>query len=151
MGTLYANAVCAHASLCLDTKESAMANANYATQAKTASGINLLLGVWLVASAWIFLYDGSSAGAWNSVAVGALIFVIGLTRVVSLVGPLLARVNVVLGLWTIASPWIFGYAAAEPAMWNSVVVGIVVTLLALWSANATVWRDRKESHLPARG
>ena len=128
-----------------------MANANYAAQAKTASSVNLLLGVWLVASAWIFLYDGSTAGAWNSVAVGAVIFVIGVTRVVSLVRPLLARVNVVLGLWTIASPWVFGYAAGEPAMWNSVVVGIVVTLLALWSANATVWRDRKESHLPVGG
>jgi len=136
---------------CLDKKEAVMANANYAAQAKTASGINLLLGIWLVASAWIFLYDGSSAGAWNSVAVGALVFVIGLTRVLSLVGPLLARVNVILGLWTIASPWVFGYEAAAPAMWNSVVVGIVVTLLALWSANATVWRDRKESHLPVGG
>jgi SPW repeat len=130
-----------------------MTHMNYGNQARTASGINLVLGAWLIASPWIFGYYASagplSAGTWNSVVVGALILVIGLTRVVSLVGPGLARVNVVLGLWTIASPWIFGYAAGEPAMWNSIVVGIVITLLALWSANATVLRDRRESHLAA--
>ncbi len=126
-----------------------MPNTSYTTQAKTASGINLVLGAWLVASPWIFGYQSTGAGAWNSVVVGALILAIGLTRVVSLVGPGLARVNVVLGLWTIASPWIFGYAAGEPGMWNSVVVGIVVAILALWSANATVLRDRQDSHLVA--
>ena len=127
-----------------------MKSSDYAAQAKTASSINLILGAWLVASAWIFIYGSgtAAAGAWNSVVVGALIFIIGVTRVVSLVGPLLARVNVVLGLWTIASPWVFGYGTGEPAMWNSVVVGIVVTLLALWGANATVFRNRRETHLP---
>jgi hypothetical protein len=91
-----------------------------------------------------------SSACWDSVVVGALIFIIGLTRVVSLVGPALARVNVVLGLWTIASPWIFGYATGEPGMWNSVAVGIAVVILALWSANATVLRDRQESRLATR-
>ena len=124
-----------------------MANVNYTTQAKTASGINLVLGAWLVASPWIFGFGGPAG--WNSVVVGGLIFIIALTRVVSLVGSALARVNLVLGLWTIASPWVYAYAGGEPAMWNSIVVGIVVALLALWSANATVWRDQQESHLPA--
>lgn len=123
-----------------------MTNANYTTQAKTASGINLVLGAWLVASAWIFIYAAAGA-AWNSVVIGALIFLIGVTRVSSLVGPLLARVNAALGLWTIASPWVFGYPGEEPAKWNSVAVGIAVTLLALWSAKATVSRNRQESRL----
>ncbi len=120
-----------------------MATADFTTQAKTASGINLLLGCWLVASPWIFNYAVSSAG-WNSVAAGVVVFIIAVNRLSALVGPALARVNLVLGLWTIASPWIFGYAAGEPAMWNSVAVGIAITLLAWWSANATVLRDRQE-------
>lgn len=70
-----------------------MTNANYTTQAKTASGSNLVLGAWLVASAWIFIY-GTAGAAWNSVA-----------------------------------------------------VGIAVTLPALWSAKATVLRNRQESRL----
>lgn len=124
-----------------------MPNTSYTTQAKTASGINLVLGAWLVASPWIFGYQMVSGATWDSVVIGALIFIIGVTRVVSLVAPTLARVNVVLGLWTIASPWIFGYATGEPGMWNSIAVGIVVAVLALWSANATVLRDRQDSHL----
>ena len=128
-----------------------MANVNYTTRAKSASGINLVLGAWLIASPWIFGYSTIDAAAWDSVVVGAIILIIGLTRVVSLVGPALARVNIVLGLWTIASPWIFGYAAGGPAMWNSVAVGVVVTLLALLSANATVLRDRRERHLAPTG
>src|SRR6185437_2043739 len=128
--------------------EVVMAPARYTTQAKTATGINLLLGCWLVASPWIFNYAVTSAG-WNSVAVGAVVFIIAVNRLSSLIGAALARVNLVLGLWTIASPWIFGYAAGEPAMWNSVAVGIAVTILAWWSANATVLRNRQESHLAA--
>ena len=121
---------------------------NYTSQAKTASGINVVLGAWLLASPWIFGYVGTSA-AWNSVVIGALILIIGATRVVALVSPALARVNLVFGLWTIASPWIFGYAAGEPAMWNSIVVGIVVALMAIWSARATTLRDAQESHMVA--
>jgi len=126
-----------------------MDNRNYDTQARTASGINLVLGAWLVVSSWIFGYALDTAGAWDSVVVGALIFFIGLARVISISGPGLARVNLVLGLWTIAAPWMFAFAGGGPAMWNSVAVGIVVALLALWSANATVWRDRQAGQMAA--
>jgi hypothetical protein len=122
-----------------------MTSESYTSQAKAASGINVVLGGWLVASPWVFGYVGTSA-AWNSVVIGALILIIGATRVVSLAGPFLARVNLVFGLWTIASPWIFGYAAGEPAMWNSIIVGTVVALMAIWSARAIVLRDTQESH-----
>lgn len=125
-----------------------MTTAQYATQARTASGINLLLGLWLVASCWIFNYAGTSAG-WDSVAVGALVFIMAVNRVSALVGSGTARVNIVLGLWTIAAPWIFGFAAGDPTQWNSVAVGIAITLLALWSSNATVLRDRQEERLAA--
>ncbi len=125
--------------------EVVMANSSYASQAKAASGVNLVLGAWLVASPWIFDYSTLSAATWNSVMVGALIAVIGITRVVSLVGTAPARVNAILGLWTLASPWMFAFAGVEPAMWNSLVVGIVVALLALRSASATVLRDQKET------
>ncbi len=122
-----------------------MANRNYASQAKAASGVNLVLGAWLSASPWIFDYSALSAATWNSVVIGALISIIGIIRVVSLVGTAPARVNAVLGLWTLASPWMFAYAGVEPAMWNSLVAGIVVALLALRSASATVLRDQKAS------
>jgi len=123
-----------------------MASRNYTTEVKTASGINLILGAWLVASPWVLIY-GTMTGAWNCLVFGALIFVIGVIRVTSIPGPFSARVNLVFGLWTIASPWIFGYATGTAAMWNSIVVGILVAVTALWSASASVRRDRREQEL----
>ena len=98
---------------------------------KPASGLNLALGGWLFASAWMFGYGTIGTDACNSVVVGALIFTTGLSAVGSLLGPALDIISLVSGLWTVASPWIFGYAAAEPAMWNSILVGTTVALLAL--------------------
>ncbi len=39
--------------------------------------------------------------------------------------------NVLLGLWMIASPWIFAYSLMTGALWSSVIVGVVVAILAL--------------------
>lgn len=39
--------------------------------------------------------------------------------------------NLVLGLWTLVSPWILGYSATPVAMWNAVIVGLLVALMAL--------------------
>jgi hypothetical protein len=38
----------------------------------------------------------------------------------------------------IISPWVYGYAATSTArMWNSVIFGIIVLILGVWSAAAT--------------
>ncbi len=37
-----------------------------------------------------------------------------------------------LGIWIIASPWILGYWRITPALWNQVVIGVIITLLSLW-------------------
>lgn len=41
-----------------------------------------------------------------------------------------SALNVIAGLWLIAAPWVLGYAAINTAMWNDLVVGILVTGLA---------------------
>lgn len=40
-------------------------------------------------------------------------------------------VNVVLGVWLILSPWILGFSGMTGAMWNAVIVGLLVGVLAL--------------------
>lgn len=40
-------------------------------------------------------------------------------------------VNVVLGVWLILSPWILGFSGMTNAMWNAVIVGLLVGVLAL--------------------
>ncbi len=39
-----------------------------------------------------------------------------------------------LGLWLAVSPWVLGFSALNLALWNSIAVGVVVVLLAWWSA-----------------
>lgn len=41
-------------------------------------------------------------------------------------------VNLILGLWLIVSPWLLGFSSTAGAMWNSVIVGFVVAILAYW-------------------
>jgi hypothetical protein len=38
------------------------------------------------------------------------------------------------GLWELVSPFIMGYSAITVAMWNAVIVGVVLILLAGWAA-----------------
>lgn len=54
-------------------------------------------------------------------------------------------VNVVVGLWLAASPWILETAAEEsrPMIVNCVVSGLLIATFALWGAlsKAEVWQD----------
>jgi len=38
----------------------------------------------------------------------------------------------ILGVWVLVSPWVLGYWRITPALWNQVVAGVLITLLALW-------------------
>jgi hypothetical protein len=58
-----------------------MLTRNSAAQVHTASGLNILLGIWLLASPWVFGYHTvGPAAIWNSVIVGALIAILAAKR-----------------------------------------------------------------------
>src|SRR3954469_7890715 len=44
--------------------------------------------------------------------------------------------NFILGIWLIVSPFVFLYRGISEALWDNVVVGILVALLAIWRAVA---------------
>lgn len=37
-------------------------------------------------------------------------------------------INFILGLWLIISPFLLGYSNVRPAMWNEMIVGILVLI-----------------------
>ena len=39
--------------------------------------------------------------------------------------------SLVLGLWLILSPWALGYAGIELAFWNAIILGIVISAVAM--------------------
>jgi uncharacterized membrane protein YczE len=50
--------------------------------------------------------------------------------------------NLVLGIWLILSPWILGYSATSAALWNALIVGVVVGLMAfLHLQNGPLWEE----------
>jgi len=109
------------------------------TQTKSASGINVLLGCWLIVSPWIFSYAGNQGGLWNSIVAGIIVLLVAANRIYSpRSGVTLSWLNLLLGLWTIASPWIYGYYDNTAAMWDCVAVGIAIVAMASWSRRGTV-------------
>ena len=112
---------------------------DYAAQARTASGINILLGIWLIVSPWVFDYSGR-APVLNSVYVGALVALLAAFRLATLRHSAgLSAINLTLALWTIASPWVCGYSANVGAVGDNLLLGIAIATLACWSGSATLF------------
>ena len=112
---------------------------NYAIQARSASTLNVLLGCWLIASPWIFGYTVGPGAFWNSICAGFLIAVLAIWRLSApRSGTGQSSLNLLLGLWMIASPWVYGYWGNASAAWDNIALGIVVAALAAWSSRASI-------------
>lgn len=99
------------------------------------AGINLLLGIWLFVSPWVYgAY--THASSWNSWIVGALIAILAAIRLKSHVTGV-SWFNTVLGVWVFFSPWIYGYTYNTDRFVNSLCLGVLVFLLSLSAASRT--------------
>lgn len=107
-------------------------------QVRTASGLDVLAAAWLIVSPWVLGYQAVSSATSNDVLFGAIICILALVRTLGAVrAAALSWTNAILGLWFVISPWVLGYSHVGMATTNSVVVGVVVMILACWSALAT--------------
>jgi hypothetical protein len=102
------------------------------------SVVSLLAGVWLVLAPSVLGYgDALADGRWNDTVVGVAIGLVALVRIASPTATAAASlVNVVLGAWLVAAPFVIGYGdviGAGRATWNDIAVGIVVAVFALAS------------------
>ena len=41
-------------------------------------------------------------------------------------------IELVAGLWVIASPWILGFSGITLAKWSNVIAGVVIVLIPFW-------------------
>jgi hypothetical protein len=100
---------------------------------KVSSGLNFLAGIYLLISAWI---GGVSPGnRANGIIFGIIVAVLAALRFSESTGRWASWLNALIGIWMIISPWVYGYAG-QSWMWNSIVVGIIVLVLGVWSATA---------------
>ena len=51
-------------------------------------------------------------------------------------------VNLILGVWMLISPWVLGYQGETTAMWNAVVLGILIGAVAIGAlAQPKAWEE----------
>lgn len=104
--------------------------------AQWKDAINLVLGLWLIASPWAFGFVTDQAPTWNAWAVGVVIAVAALAALIAF-NQWEEWAEAVLGAWLIVSPYLLGFDAMMSATLNQAVVGIIVAGLAIWSAMVT--------------
>jgi hypothetical protein len=110
------------------------------------SGISALLGLWLIASPWIVGAPGPSV-ANSGMAVGALILIASLVRFVLKRTVVLSWGMMLLGGWTMMSPWVLGQELGNFRTFNYVVVGLLVVVMGAYSLTSSAtqpnWRQRE--------
>jgi SPW repeat len=110
--------------------------------------VNVLIGVWIAASPWVLGFsDTQPVVAWNAVILGLAIALIAALDL-----EILSRFEewllVALGAWSLASPWVLGFAALREAAVSMVIAGGAVMVLTLWEIVAGMrWgRTRDPAH-----
>jgi SPW repeat-containing protein len=97
---------------------------------------NLVLGLWLLISPWALSYATETIPTGNAFIVGVIIAVAAAAALVAF-HKWEEWANVVLAAWLIVSPFALDYASHATILWNQLVVGVLVGILALWTALTT--------------
>jgi hypothetical protein len=95
---------------------------------------NLVLGIWLFASPWILKFAGAGAVATSAWVFGILIAVLALMAIFAY-QQWEEWLNATIGVWVFISPWVLGASTNAKVLWNALIVGAVLVILALWSVS----------------
>ncbi len=113
------------------------------TSVRTANGLDVLAGIWLIFAPFILGYSAVTAAVWNDIIVGIVVAVLAISRTtregIKVAWP--SWVNVVIGIWLIFAPFILGYSFVSAALWNDIILGIIVAALATWGGVSTPGRE----------
>lgn len=107
-----------------------------ATQVRTASGVDVLAGLWLVIAPFALNYSANGGSLTNDVVIGVAVLILA---GVQMVGDnyrisIPSWINVALGAWLVATPFVLDFPSGSAAMWNDIILGAVVGISALAGA-----------------
>lgn len=94
---------------------------------------NVVFGIWLFLSPFILGYSiEGGAAAWNHYILGIAVTVFA---IIALYDTQVWEewINLILGAWLIISPFILGFTEQPAALWNSIILGILIGGDSLWA------------------
>ncbi len=102
-----------------------------------ASGLNILLGIWLIIAPFVLGYARLEAAQTNDIIVGILVAIIATIRSFgAFTQPGWSWMNVFLGIWLIIAPFVLGYSNVSTPLWNDIILGILIAVMAWTSATS---------------
>jgi hypothetical protein len=106
---------------------------------RAVSVLNLIAGIWLIISPFILGFSGVPAALWSAVVVGVIVLVFSWIRAANPNRYMaLSGLNLLLGFWSIVSPYLLRFSGLSTPTANAVILGAIVLVLAIWSI-ATSW------------
>ena len=103
------------------------------TNAKLCDVANLILGAFLFLSPWIFGFETGTVSQ-NAHIAGIVIAVLAIAALAAF-AVWEEWLNLLVGLWTLVSPWVLAFQGNHTATTVHVIVGVLVAVLAaieLW-------------------
>ncbi|NIR58495.1 MAG: SPW repeat protein [Gammaproteobacteria bacterium] len=94
--------------------------------------VSLIFGIWLFFSPWILGYADAANAAWNAYILGVAVVIFSIAALAQ--GRVWEEwVDLVLGVWLIIAPFVLGFTAEGAAMWNHIVLGILLVIDTVWA------------------
>jgi hypothetical protein len=115
-------------------EEVTMADLDIAKDTRWQDVGNLVLGVWLFLSPWILGFADVALAAPNAWLFGVIVAILAVLAIFAY-QKWEEWLNAAIGVWVFISPWVLGAAANANALWNSLIVGALLVILALWSVS----------------
>lgn len=111
-------------------------------EVRAATGINFLIGLWLVLAPFATWFTEVQTALWNSVLVGSALMILSLIEAVK---PLLwtgfAWVSFAIGVWLFFSPFLLGFSFSLAPTLIHLCMGAMVAALALGSIIGARWEE----------
>ena len=94
------------------------------------AGTLLLIGLGLLASPWLFGFDGATAPMLSATVIGLGFLMLFLAAAVEIID-WAARGSLALGAWALVAPFLFGFHGIEAALWTHVAAGVLGMFVSL--------------------
>jgi hypothetical protein len=111
-----------------------MANSSTVSGVRWQDVANLALGFWLFVSPWILGFSGTELAARNAWIFGIIVAVLAVLALFAY-QKWEEWVAAAIGVWIFVSPWVLHAASINKLLWNSLIVGALLVILALWSVS----------------